>query len=285
MFSCRPLSAYGLGFCSTLLAAACTPPAQQGNCSDDADCTGRGQFCESVTHTCQESEADYTTTLDDGVSGNFDGKPIPFFRGQVCTVPDLAARAGAAIPMTFRPCLHPCITGGNNFFQHQWNCLSGLCTAMSIFYTEGSGANCPADAWGQFPKDMCNYDVMMSSGLGPVELDGNPVEGGLELEIPFLTNADLVRIVAYKGEDLGQQEAEASLDCQEHCAGKAGDEASICFENCFIKELAWQYLLQDDRVLQFDLRSSNPEPPASCEDTDQPNGLNPACECFDIGFG
>jgi hypothetical protein len=226
-----------------------------------------------------DSDADYTRTDDDNPAASFDGKPIPFFRGRVCTAMGAKVQAGTAIPLTFHPCLHPCMAGGNNYFQHQWSCLSGLCSAMSVFYTTGSGQDCPADAWGQFPKDQCVYDVEMSSKLGPVELDGTPVEGVLRLEIPFLTNSDLLRIVDYKNMSLGQQEGGASPECVDTCDGKAGDDKSVCLENCLIKELAYQYIETEERVIPFEMAGDYPTPPDTCE------GDNPECECFDIGFG
>lgn len=279
MIAWRSILGLSLGFCTTAVIGACTPPASSGNCVVDSDCPGRGQFCEEVTNVCMDSDADYTRTDDDNPQASFDDKPIPFFRGRVCTAPGAKVQAGTAIPLTFQPCLHPCITGGNNFFQHQWSCLSGICSAMSVFYTLGSGMDCPAEAWGQFPKDQCDYSVEMSSKLGPVELDGNPVTGTLKLEIPFLTNSDLSRIVAYKNLSLGQQEGEASPECGNTCSGKAGDAKSVCLENCLIKELAYQYIETDERVIPFNMSSDNPIPPETCE------ANNPECECFEIGFG
>lgn len=278
MSTWRSILGLCVGFCSTLAIGACTPPSASGNCTVDEDCPSRGQFCETVNNVCMDAEGDYTTTDDDGVAGNFTDKPIPFFRGQVCTAPGAALKAGSPIPLTFRPCLHPCITGGDKIFQHQWSCLSGLCTAMSIFYTEGTGDNCPAEAWGEFPKDQCDYSVQFSSKLGPVELDGNPVEGTLDLEVPFLQNTDMLQIVQYKNLELAAQETEATAACLSKCDGRTGDAKSTCLENCLIKDLAHQYLQQDDRVIPFDMRNSNPEPPDDCLD-------NPACECFEVGFG
>jgi hypothetical protein len=284
MRSWRSILGFTFGFCTTAVVGACTPPAATGNCTVDEDCQGRGQYCEPVTNVCKDGEADYTKTDDDSPSDTFADKPIPFFRGQVCTVPGLAGKAGSAIPMTFRPCLHPCMTGGTNYFQHSWGCLSGICSGMSLFYTIGSGAGCPAEAWGQFSKDLCVYDVQQSSALGPVELDGTPVEGTLKLEIPFLTNSDLSEVVAYKGLSLGQQEGDASALCTEECDGKSGEQKGTCLVNCRIEELAYQYLQQDDRVLEFDLRGENPTPPENCWD-EAMGTLNPECECFEIGFG
>lgn len=279
MHAWRSILGLSLGFCTTAVIGACTPPAASGNCAVDSDCPGRGQYCEPVTNVCKELDADYTKTDDDNPPASFTGKPIPFFRGQVCTAMGGKIQSGTAIPLTFKPCLHPCMTEGNNFFQHQWSCLSGICSAMSVFYTVGDGDNCPAEAWGEFPKDQCNYAIEMSTKLGPVELDGTPVDGVLRLEIPFLTNSDLERIVDYKGMSVGEQEGEASDKCVDTCSSKAGDDKAVCLENCLIKELAYQYLETDERVVPFEMAGGNPTPPETCE------GGNAECQCFEIGFG
>ncbi len=286
MHSWRSIFGLGLVFCSTAALAACTPPAASGNCSDDSDCVGRGQFCESVSNTCQDGEADYDSTNDDGAPGTFTDRPIPMFRGRVCSAPDAEVKVGTKIPLSFQPCLHPCMTPGAKKFQHQWSCLSGICSAMSVWYTMGDGDNCPDEAWGQFPESECQYlveldmdDAGLSTSMGPVQLDGTPVEGVLRLEIPFLSNRDLAEIVAYDALEVGQQEANATGACVSKCDGKSGGEKSVCLENCMIKDLAFQYLEQDDRIIPFDMRSAHPDPPETCREN------NPDCECFPIGFG
>jgi hypothetical protein len=274
----RLIFGFGLSFCTTLAVGACTPPAATGNCTVDEDCPGRGQFCEEVTNVCMDGEADYTTTLDNTPTSPF---PVPFFRGEICTARNLEVNAGSPIPLTYRMCLHECITPGTNHFQHQWSCLSGICSAMTMFWTEGAEGNgCPDEAWGQFNKDNCVWhEATPSTAFGPVELDGTPVEGRLTMEIPFLTNLDMLSIVDYKSKELADQEASASAECADDCSGKTGDQKSTCLENCWIEDKAFQYLQQEDRVLQFDMRSEHPTPPDSCEDND------PGCQCFEIGFG
>ena len=264
------------------VALGCTPEDEQGQCVEDADCTSRGQVCQTTTSVCEERPADYSTTAEPSpATGNFTNKVIPFFRGRVCTAPGGQILAGAPIPVSLQPCIHPCLTPTSYRVQHDWKCEAASCQARTYFWVVADGNACPEEAWTDFDPSICQYPTFengnpVESSLGTVELDGQPLEAGMQYEIPFFTNIDIANVAAYS--DLGRDGlvSGASSSCLEACDGSSTYES--CLKNCFAKETAFQYTQQQDRVFGINLANTNPTPPPNC--SDDPS----ACECFDIGF-
>ena len=156
-----------LGLATGLGLAACTPSDDQGQCVDDEDCPGRGLVCQTTLNECEPKEQDYSTTAEPMPSGTFTDKAIPFFRGRVCSAKDQQILAGAPVPVTVQPCIHPCIEPGAHVFQHEWECQASVCQARTVFWVEGDGTDCPAEAWGEFDEALCDYSkVSISSSLG-----------------------------------------------------------------------------------------------------------------------
>ena len=89
--------------------SACIPPGESGQCSSDEDCTGRGTVCELTTSECIPVTKDYSSTAEPSPPLSFSDKAIPFFRGRICSAPNREVQTGSAVPITFQPCLHPCI--------------------------------------------------------------------------------------------------------------------------------------------------------------------------------
>lgn len=266
-----------MGLLAGISLAACTPSDDQGQCVEDADCQGRGLVCQTTLNECVEREQDYSTTAEPTPASTFTDKAIPFFRGRVCTAKDQAILAGAPVPVTLQPCLHPCIEPGAHVFQHEWDCQAAVCSARTVFWVEGDGTNCPAEAWGEFDQALCDYSkVSISSSLGTIELDGQPLEALLTYEIPFLTNIDVQNIADYRAMDRAGKMSAASDACLERCNGVSDYEN--CLQSCFNRETVFAYVQQPNRSIDINLANANPSPPDDC------NADPAACDCIEIGF-
>ena len=234
------------------ITSACGPSEEQGQCSETEPCETRGEECNLTTNTCEEKAFDPTST-EDPAEASFTDKVIPFFRGEVCTV--LEAQSGTPIPVTLRPCFHPCIDGSSlSFkFKHSYQCIGSTCDADALLWVTADGNGCPADAFGEFPKEMCTYPLL-KNGVEQAELDigttfgdGNVIRGSMLLEIPFLTN-----------EDAGSVLPDPSTDQ--------------------LKGLIEQYPQLPERIVAgqpISILPGDPVPPADCSS---------GCECFEIGF-
>lgn len=265
-----------------LFAVSCAVPESSGQCADDTDCTVRGTVCETVTNECVPVDNDYSDTAPNGVPAAVtDGMgnefvAVPFFRGRFCTVPGGEVKAGATLPLVIEPCLHPCMdpAGANHNFTyfHQFTCGGGLCNGFTSFFLKvdpDAAASCPAEAWAQFPKEQCEYPVTAEAPVGPITEQGNALEGLLSQEVPFLTLDDMATIASWTP-------AASSADCQATCAGKS--DLDGCLRGCQVRELAFQYTQQDERVIEFSLSNAFPAPPQMCSDPDS------GCECYEVGF-
>jgi hypothetical protein len=264
-----------LGLSTVALVLSCAPPDTQGACDVDPDCTGRGEVCNMVARTCEFETAEHDSSQP-GFSGDFADKQIPFFRGRVCVPKNRASVNGQAIPITYNPCFHPCVNPGTNHVFTKWQCDGSNCGSKLLYWTEGaSGTACPADVFGKFNPDQCDYSTIFDGSLGPINVDGNPLNALVQLEVPFLTNADLEAI------NEADQNGTASGECIAECAGDP--DQSSCLKGCTIDEKVRLYAQEPDRVFYHILDSANATPPEACSDGG--GNLDLAnCECIDIGF-
>jgi hypothetical protein len=239
-----------LGTSLVLVSAIGCAPTIDSGCNADLDCD-RGQQCELESAECIDLglAVDATETPTPEM---FDDKTIPFFRGRVCTVHSV--KAGSAFPVFLDPCVHSCLTVSSFNFKHSWNCVGSRCSAWGTVWVNASGAGCPGDAFGRFDRSQCvTIDDPVEFTITAQFGDGQPIEGQMRLEIPFLTNADIADASALSGQ--------AQTDR--------------------IEELLHKYPEDPSRVpggMNISLLDSNPEPPATCG----PDGS--MCDCFDIGF-
>ena len=191
------------------------------------------------------ADAPTDSTLDPAPA-TFADTLVPFFRGQVCVPHEV--QSGAAIPVTLSPCLHPCLATTSFAFTHNYACIGSSCEAYATMWVvASSGADgCPADAFGRFDPGMCVYDSPVNLGIATT-LDSGPVSGSMELEVPFLSNEDIVAIAA---------------------------------DNKVIADRAEQYPADPGRVPDgrpIQLLPGNPEPPAECDGAEN-------CPCYEVGF-
>lgn len=236
-----------IGAASLALAGglACKPSVDVG-CELDADCE-RGEMCELASAACIDRIVD-TTSTESPAPASFTAKPVPFFRGRVCTVHDV--QAGAKIPVRLDPCFHPCLASGTHHFKHYFSCLGKRCEAWATMYVDADSVadGCPADAFGQFDPAMCVYNHAIDLAV-EVKVRGEPVIGTVALEVPFLSNADAAEIAP------------------------RFDDAE------FINSKIDYYPQDPTRLvggMPINLGSASPVPPASCADG--------ACPCYDIGL-
>lgn len=248
-------------------------------CSSDDDCTERAEVC-GPNGRCIPDSANLTTTCDDSQEATFSAQPLPLFRGELCTVKGRALKAGWPIPITVRTCHHPCVApiADMDGFQPQWECAEGECEALLLSYFVADGDACPEDAWEEFAQEDCVWSEYTSPGIGPVQFGEMPIEAAFNLEVPYLSNKDLKGIVEYMALSLGDQESDASDECVLNCSADSGDAKSKCLEDCMIKEVAYEYGQQGNRMLPFELRNNLDDPPETCSDGD------PECECYTIGL-
>lgn len=233
---------------ATIVLASCAPEADAGECGVSDPCP-RGFECNLDTAECLALEID-TSSTETPAPASFSRKAIPFFRGRVCTV--VAVQAGAPFPVWMSPCLHPCLSVNQYQYTQSWSCVGSHCEGIAVMVVEASSvaAGCPADAFGLFDPALCEFSTPVDFTISPVYTDGTPIQGELELEVPFLDNADAAAIVA-AGNDLATIQARVE-----------------------------QYPRAPERIVSggpISLLGVNPPPPESCGD----NGDD--CECFTIG--
>ena len=232
---------------SVSFGAGCFPGGASGQCEVDEDCTGRGQVCDPVDSVCVDRTFDPTTTEQPAPS-DFSGKPVPFFRGRVCSVTEVAS--GDAIPVHIEPCLHPCVSVQSYTFKHFFECIGASCSAWIVAWVDADGAGCPPDAFSTFPSTQCVYDVTMDLAID-TNLASGPIVGNMTLEMPFLTNEDMAALAAMG--DFSPDAAKARI---------------------------FQYPQERDRLVPpgglIRITEGGPTAPANCD--------GGACPCFDVGF-
>lgn len=215
-------------------------------CTSDEECFGRGEYCDLGTNRCEADDTPPDSTGDQ--SGTFATMVIPFFRGLVCTKPDV--QAGASVPFWVDPCLHPCLDVKTYRHTNFFECVGDTCGLWIVQWSEASGVDCPEDVFGSFSPDLCDYSLFPPAGktINTTEIvreDGSPIVGTLRTEIPFLSNADIAEI--------------------------AVDQSRAT-----IKDKIWQYPQDPGRIIDMTLSADGPTPPAECD--------TGTCECFMIGF-
>lgn len=221
---------------------ACAPSVDPG-CSADSNC-GRGEMCDLSIGECVDVEA-MTDSTENPAPASFTGKPVPFFRGNVCTVHDV--QTGAAIPVHLDPCLHPCVATNSHHFQHYYNCVGTHCEAWATMFYDADATACPADAFSKFDPAMCVYGSAVDLTI-TVTVQDEPVSGSLELEVPFISNADAAMLAPN-------------------------------YESAALVEAIEQYPQEMGRIvggMPITLSPSSPAPPASC--------AAGACPCYQVGF-
>lgn len=228
-------------------AGACAPRAEDGGCSEDDPCRGRGEVCELETNECVVAEVD-TTTVEHPAPASFTNKVITFHRGEACLPHEV--KSGEPMPLRLRPCLHPCVTVGSYEYKHSFTCRGSHCEAEAFMWMTAASAaeGCPADAFASFDASLCRYDTEVELTLATRTSDG-PISGDMLLELPFLTNADATALAA----DPDDSEA--------------------------VEMLVQQYPQQQNRIpagRAISLLPGNAAPPATCADG--------ACPCHPIGF-
>jgi len=229
------------------LASSCGPAVESGECSEGSPCP-RGEMCNLEMAICEPIDLP-TDATESPAEASFADKAFPFFRGQVCTVTE--TQAGAQFPVFLSPCVHPCLDVSRFEFKHSWNCTGSTCEAFAAMWMNADGNACPQDAFGQFPAAQCQYDTPVTLYIDPTYGDGAPVQGTMEFEVPFLSNADAAAIAASDG-DVG-----------------------------VIEDRMQQYPQDPARIVggaPISLLESHPAPPADCG----PDGSG--CDCFDVGY-
>ncbi len=245
----RVLTSPSLFFaCVLAWVGGCAPVADHGDCSEDADCDERGQVCDVEASACIDKVVDTTSTGP--ATPTFTAAPVAFHRGTVCYADSV--QSGLPIPVSFTPCLHPCLTVSMHYHSNYYSCIGASCDAWAYVYFLADGTSCPADAFGAFDRTMC--DVTQTVHLGGIATtigegdDKQPVQGTMTLDVPFLTNEDIQVI---------------------HAADR-----DIALMNMKIA----QYPMQDNRLVgDIDMRSDNAAPPAMCDGATN-------CVCKEIGF-
>jgi len=231
--------------CAIAFVGGCAPAADQGECRIDSDCEGRGEICDVEASACIDGPLDTSSTGT--ATPTLTGVPVPFHRGTVCFAESV--QAGAPVPVSLVPCLHPCLTAGSHFHSNYYSCYGSSCDAWAFVYFIADGVDCPADAFGSFPRNMCDFTTpAIDLSIGTTINDGEPVLGTMTLEVPFLTNED-VQVIDAAGRDTDLMNM------------KIG-----------------QYATQDNRIAgEISLLAGNPAPPAMCNGAEN-------CTCKDIGF-
>lgn len=235
--------------CASVLLAVggCAPAADSGDCGENDPCEGRGQMCDLEASECIDIVVD-TTNTETPAPANFTDKAAPFHRGTVCFAESV--QAGMAVPVALIPCFHSCMTSSTHHHKNYYSCLGSSCDAWASVYYTLDGVDCPADAFGAFPKEMCVFPEPVNLSIGTTIGEGEAVQGTMTLEVPFLTNEDAAIIDA------------------------AADDTELELMKMRIE----QYPPQDARIVgEIDLRSANPAPPAMCNGAEN-------CTCKEIGF-
>ncbi len=235
------------------LTLSCFAPGDSAHCDEDKPCLARGQVCDLDILDCVPTMFE-TDKTGDAPGTSFMGIDVPFFRGQICTV--LEAKTGVNLPVTIKPCMHPCLT--SNEFQHwtYYRCEGGRCDATLLYWNpDMTGTSCPPDVFGQFANTECVYDMTRDVVLGAPKINGSAISATYNLEVPFLSNADLKAIIDYK-------------------TMFPDDETG--YQDLVFKKRD-QYPQDQGRVLEIQFSPSNNAQPSTCDG-------GQFCECYDIGF-
>lgn len=238
---------FGVGAGAIAAVGGCSPRADPG-CTKDADCEGRGQVCDTFDGMCVPAELDIDST-EDPAPMSFTNKPVPFFRGTACTVGEV--KSGALLPVSINPCLHPCIERGSHHFKQFYSCRGSTCDAMVVLWVDANSGpmGCPENAFGRFDQSQCTYGNPIEFTIDTTTGDGSVISGSMTIEVPFLTNEDIAKIVA--------------------------DDSQGNIEN-----LAQQYPRQNNRIIGGDavsILANHPEPATPCNGAEN-------CQCGPIGF-
>jgi len=228
-------------------SAGCAP-TEATRCGADTECSSR-TMCDLPSGACVPTDVD-TSNTEDPATPQFVNKAIPFFRGRVCA--PLEVQAGSAFPVRLNPCLHPCIEPARRQINQAWNCVGSSCEALAVLWIEGNStaSGCPEDAFGRFDRALCNWSVEQTLSIQPVLDNGDPVQGIMTLEVPYLSNEDAAEL--------------------------AEDPRNFTL----LREKVDQYPVDEDRFagdVGISLLPGNPAPPADC-------ATDGDCECFRIGF-
>lgn len=192
------------------------PPA---TCDAPDDCTGMG-------------EGDLSTFV------------LPFFRGEVCYADKL--RPGDGLPISWNPCVHPCIDPQKSGWRYLVRCSGGVGCEIAFlqYYREATGTDCPSDVFAKFNQTGCKYlgpHYGLSEGLKSF---GYPDD---KLLVPFITNEDATAVNAL----------EPAADVWTRIDG---------------------HTQSPDRYIPLSVSADNPAPPTQCGP-----GV-PGCTCKEIGF-
>jgi hypothetical protein len=232
-----------------MAALGCAPAGEAGFCDEAEPCPGRGQVCDTVSHLCMTETLQVESTEDNAPS-DFTDKVIPFFRGQMCVPTEV--ESGSLMPASITACMHPCIVPTDITFRHFFECIGSSCEAFATMWVVADSApgGCPPDAFSRFDRSNCEWqgpaEFQIDTSDGP---DGDIV-GSMLIEVPYLTNADMERLV---DADLDQDLTREVIEAYPQDAGRIPGERAV-------------WILPD-----------NPAPPESCLTGD-------GCTCFDIGF-
>ncbi|MCA9716379.1 MAG: hypothetical protein H6713_09600 [Myxococcales bacterium] len=225
-------------------ATGCLPGGEEGECSSTQPCSERGTECNLSTRVCEEIPVDVDSLDPDFSGGNFGPLALPFFRGRVC-MPDEVA-TGDEVPIKIDPCVHPCVTPTTFHFSQKYNCNDADCEIILAQWFMASGADCPADALERFDKSMCSYPLTVAAHVGPIDVNGTPISGEMEVELPFM-----------------------NLDDASEWADNVNSERAF--------ELAHQYPIDPNRRLPLSLQPGHPSAPDNCDDES-------LCNCVEVGF-
>ena len=219
-----------VAFAATLLIPlGCSPSGSTSECSNSKPCDGRGEVCEN--NSCVQAEVDLSSTDPEFAGGDFGPIALPFFRGTVCAPRQV--QSGSVIPFKFEMCVHPCVAFTNFKFSHHHVCDSGVCSAdVLAWLRDAAGTACANDAFGKFSTDQCVY-VTIDASLGPITANGGDHSGAVDVEIPYLSNADIAEIEG--GAEFGR-----------------------------VQEIIQQYPQDPSRVITVDIEPGHPAAPESC---------------------
>ncbi len=245
--------------------------SQTGTAGATGTSTGSSGDTETPTTTTPTGEV--LTSTDGGLSSGETGAPttggvvpcdspegctdmgegdlasftLPFFRGRVC-VSD-AVQPGDTVAISMSPCVHPCLSPGLFKYKYLYRCDGSGCELAIIGYHPGTtGTNCPADVFGQFPAEQCQYAGPFSFTTGALMLGPDPYVGTGSLLVPFMTNPDVEAIAG--GDNMS---ASVWMKIESHVQDPA-------------------------RAFAMSFAEGNAAGPASCGE-----GV-PGCSCRDIGF-
>ncbi|MCA9690210.1 MAG: hypothetical protein KC636_11415 [Myxococcales bacterium] len=177
-------------------------------------------------------------------SGDLGPLTLPYFRGEICY--PTAAKAGEAVPIRATPCVHPCLSLKAFQFRHVFRCDVDSCeSAALVWYPDTTGAACPADVFGQFDANACVDGTTVNLSVGPIDQNGGPYEGTLDLIIPFFAN-----------NDADEMQSSPPVDA--------------------VWSIVESYDQDASRTLTVDLAAANPAAP-DCS-------VDGACTCVQVGF-